>query len=151
MDLRFFDEICELPGPEPHVVFVETAFGKAPEKSRHAVFQHFAARRKQRSGRRDHAAERDEVVLVAAGAVQQQQRARIGLGTFFKAMNEGQGHQAVRSAACRSGNTASISLRRASRNGGSFRSWPSVSTGSSTAKPGTSVAISNRMPPGSRK
>jgi catechol 2,3-dioxygenase-like lactoylglutathione lyase family enzyme len=33
----------------------------------------------------------------------------------------------------------------------SFKSRPSDSTGSSTAKPGLSVAISNRMPPGSRK
>src|ERR1700730_1101875 len=151
MGSRFFDEIGELQGAVAHIVLVEAALGKAPEKSRHAVFQDFSARRKQRRVRRDHATERDEIVLVATGAVQQQHRARIGLGAFFKAMSEGQRHQAVRSAACRSGSTASISLRRASRNGGSFRSWPSVSTGSSTAKPGASVAISNRMPPGSRK
>src|SRR5580700_1169767 len=151
MGSRLFDEIGELLGAVAHVVLVEAAFGKAAEKSRHAVFQDFAARRQQRRRRRDHAAERDKIVLVAAGAVQQQQRPRVGPGACFKAMNEGQGHQAVRSSACNSGSTASISLRRASRNGGSFKSWPSVSTGSSTAKPGTSVAISNRMPPGSRK
>ena len=38
-----------------------------------------------------------------------------------------------------------------SRNRGSFSAWPSEATGSSAAKPGSSVAISNRMPPGSRK
>src|ERR1700692_1344636 len=151
MDLRLFDQIRELRRAGAHVVFVETVFGEAPEKSRHAVFQNFSARRKQRNCRREQPAERDEVVLVASGAVQQQQRTRIWLGAFFKAMNKGQGHQAVRSVACSSGSRASISLRRASRNGGSFKSRPSVSTGSSTAKPGASVAISNRMPPGSRK
>src|SRR5580700_5023845 len=155
MGSRLFDEIRELLGAVAHVVLVETAFGKAPEKSPHAVFQDFAARRKQRRRRRDHAAERDKIVLVAAGAVQQQQRTRLGLVAFLKALNKGQGqclgHQAVRSVACSSGSTASISLRRASRNGGNFKSWPRVSTGSSTAKPGTSVAISNRIPPGSRK
>ncbi len=42
-------------------------------------------------------------------------------------------------------------LRLGSRNGGSTRLSPSLSSGSSTAKPGPSVAISNRMPFGSRK
>ena len=45
----------------------------------------------------------------------------------------------------------SIASRRSSRNGGSDSRCPSVSNGSSTAKPGPSVAISNRLPPGSRK
>ena len=47
---------------------------------------------------------------------------------------------------------ARLDLRRgASRNGGSESFSPSVSSGSSAAKPGPSVAISNRMPFGSRK
>ncbi|MEA2837319.1 MAG: hypothetical protein QOD89_1869, partial [Bradyrhizobium sp.] len=46
---------------------------------------------------------------------------------------------------------ASISARRGSRNGGSASFSPSVWIGSSVAKPGPSVAISNRMPFGSRK
>ena len=46
---------------------------------------------------------------------------------------------------------ASICLRCGSRNGGSTSVSPSFSSGSSTAKPGPSVAISNRMPFGSRK
>src|SRR5580700_10112445 len=48
-------------------------------------------------------------------------------------------------------NPASIWARRDSRNGGSASFSPSVSIGSSVAKPGPSVAISNRMPLGSRK
>jgi hypothetical protein len=46
---------------------------------------------------------------------------------------------------------ASIAARRGSRNGGSASFSPSVAIGSSVAKPGPSVAISNRMPFGSRK
>src|SRR6267142_2826455 len=46
---------------------------------------------------------------------------------------------------------ASICARRGSRNGGSASFSPSVSKGSSVAKPGPSVAISYRMPLGSRK
>ena len=46
---------------------------------------------------------------------------------------------------------ASIAALRGSRNGGSASFSPSVSIGSSVAKPGPSVAISNRMPLGSRK
>jgi hypothetical protein len=49
------------------------------------------------------------------------------------------------------GSTASISPRCRSRNGGSFSVCPSEVTGSSAAKLGSSVAISNRTPPGSRK
>jgi hypothetical protein len=48
-------------------------------------------------------------------------------------------------------NPASIAARRGSRNGGSASFSPSVASGSSVAKPGPSVAISNRMPLGSRK
>ena len=46
---------------------------------------------------------------------------------------------------------ASMAARRCSRNGGSARVSPKDSSGSSVAKPGPSVAISNRTPPGSRK
>src|SRR4029077_19995310 len=61
-------------------------------------------------------------------------------------MNVGQcfGHQVDSSAVSNSGRTASISLRRASRNGGSFRSRPSDSTGSSTVKP-AAVEILGRV------
>jgi len=49
------------------------------------------------------------------------------------------------------GNTWSSSSRRGSNQAGSSKRIPSCSTGSSTVKPGGSVAISKRMPPGSRK
>jgi hypothetical protein len=63
----------------------------------------------------------------------------------------GRGDQNSRTPVYPSGfNPASISARRGSRNGGSASFSPSVSIGSSVAKPGPSVAISNRMPFGSR-
>ena len=46
---------------------------------------------------------------------------------------------------------ASIDARRGSRKGGRARRSPRCSSGSSVAKPGPSVAISKRMPFGSRK
>ena len=46
---------------------------------------------------------------------------------------------------------ASICWRFPSRKGGNDSFSPSISNGSSTAKPGPCVAISNRMPFGSRK
>ena len=51
--------------------------------------QNLAARRQQRCVWRHHAAERHEIVLVAPGSVQQQERGRVGLGAFFEAMNVG--------------------------------------------------------------
>src|SRR5207253_3171494 len=98
--------------------------------------------------------ERDEIVLVAARAVQQKQcrcvRARL---RGNEAMNESQvrAHAAVSSFVFSGLSPASISARRPSRNGGSDSFSPSVSSGSSVAKPGPSVAISKRMPFGSRK
>ena len=58
-------------------VDVEHALGQAPEKPRGAVLEDGAARAEQTGVGREHLAELDEVVLVAAGAVEQQQRARI--------------------------------------------------------------------------
>lgn len=48
-------------------------------------------------------------------------------------------------------NPASISRRRPSRNGGNASLSPRRSSGSSAVNPGSSVAISNRIPFGSRK
>ena len=49
------------------------------------------------------------------------------------------------------GNRRSRSARRGSSQGGSLSDVPRRSSCSSTAKPGGSVAISNKIPPGSRK
>src|SRR5262249_15365633 len=49
------------------------------------------------------------------------------------------------------GNRRSISARLGSSQGGSLSDVPRQSASSSTANPGGSVAISNKIPPGSRK
>ena len=73
-------EVRKLVRALPHVVLVEHAFRVAAEEARHAVLQHFSARRQQRRAGRDQLAERQQIVLVAAGAVQQQQRRRVEPG-----------------------------------------------------------------------
>ena len=52
---------------------IEDAFGEAAKKSGHAVFQHSPARAEQRRAGDKLLAERDQVVLIAAGSVQEQQ------------------------------------------------------------------------------
>src|SRR6266566_4177823 len=52
---------------------------------------------------------------------------------------------------CNGGNTCSISALAGSSQGSTLSWLPRCSTGSLTVKPGGSVAISNRTPPGSRK
>src|SRR5262249_10166086 len=146
------DEVGELVRTGAHVVLVEHAFRKPAEEARHAVLQHLAARGQERRAGRNHLAERKEVGFVTAGSVQDQEGTRRGLRPRLETVDEREAsHHAALSTPASGGSAASISARRTSRNGGSLRSRPSVATGSSTVKPGWSVAISNRMPPGSRK
>ncbi len=146
---RTFDEYGELISTPPDVVLIENALSEPAEEARHAVLQHLAARRKQRRIRGNRAAKREEIVFVTAGAVQKEEWCRSWPCARLEAVNERQrGHHANASIG---GNAASISLLRGSRKPGSFNELPSKSTGSSIAKPGMSVAISNRTPPGSRK
>ena len=69
-------EARELVGPRQQVGDVELPDREAAEEARHRPLEHLAARRQQRRAGRQLTAQRDEVVLVAAGAVQQQQRQR---------------------------------------------------------------------------
>src|SRR5206468_10780643 len=125
---------------------------KPAEESRHAVLQHLAARSKQRRAGSHHFAQRQQIVFIAAGAVQEKQRLRAGARTGLETVNERElGHPGAFSVCSRRGSAASMSRRRASRKDGSSRSRPKLANGSSTMKPGRSVAISKRMPPGSRK
>ena len=83
----------------PRYEFVEDAFGETAEEARHAAFQHLAARRKQSRFWRDHVAQADQVVFVAAGAVQQQERRRVAVRTGFVSVDErelGGGHDGPR-------------------------------------------------------
>jgi len=87
---RLGDETAQLGRPAPHVVLVEQTLAEAAEEARHAVLEHVPPRRKQRRSRRDLAAERQEVGLVAARAMQKQnwRKARINAG--LEAMDIGE-------------------------------------------------------------
>ena len=101
--------------------------------------------------RRELSPERNQVVLASAGPVQEEQR-HVGLA-WEEAVGEPEIPRAhPRTAGTRrGGNTSSSRSRCGSSQGGSFRLSPSRSGSSSTVKPGGSVAISKRTPPGSRK
>jgi hypothetical protein len=53
---------------------VEHPLGEALEKARRAALEHIAARAQQRGAGRELAADREQIVFVAAGAMEQQQR-----------------------------------------------------------------------------
>ncbi len=98
---RFSDEIGELAGAAAHIVFVKQTFAKAPEEARHGAFEHIPARGEERRSRRDLAAERHEVVLVAACAMKKENRRKRWVGAGLEAMNIGQlgrHHRLARSA-----------------------------------------------------
>ena len=96
--------------------------------------------------------EPEEVVLVGAAAVVEDERA---LGLARRLANQWTSSLTRASAPARGFvtgvRTRSISSRRSSRNGGRISFSPRCSGSSSTPKPGSSVAISNRTPLGSRK
>ena len=95
--------------------------------------------------------QREEVVLVGAASVEEDQcPVRLSLG------GAGSIREAQRVAQLSRGfsigvRTGSTSSRRCSKLGGSERRSPRLSRGSSVVKPGPIVAISNRTPLGSRK
>ena len=95
------------------------------------------------------------VVLVAAGAVQQEQGGARGRGLRgqedVRSIEAGVPAHGTSTSSCSGGRLAAICSRLGSSHGGSLRCRPSSSSGSSTSKPGESVAISNSTPPGSRK
>jgi hypothetical protein len=65
------DELRKLLSAHAQVVLVEDAFPQTAEEPGHAVLQHRSARGQQRRAGDDRVAQRQQVVLVAPGAVQQ--------------------------------------------------------------------------------
>ena len=125
------------------------------EEPRHAVLQYRPAYREHRRTGRQMIAQRQQVVLVATSAVQEQQRrARRGIvggQEDVRPIETPLGVHGMSMSSWSGGSAAAICSRLGSSQGGNLRLRPSSSSGSSTAKPGTSVAISNNTPPGSRK
>ena len=125
----------------------------------HGVPVRTARRQRQRAARRDaeqpllrveDVEEREEVVLVGAAPVEQDEQALPGRPRRRRRCSVSV--NAARARTSGSGvSTGSSSSRRCSNAGGSESRSPSDSSGSSVAKPGPIVASSKRMPFGSRK
>src|SRR4051794_4825007 len=77
---RFRDKLGEIVRAAFQVGEVEDAFSQPPEEAGHAVFQHFAARTEHAGAGCEHRRERQQVVLVASRAVEQQERERRRVG-----------------------------------------------------------------------
>ena len=79
---RRSDKIRQFVRAHFQIFQIEYALREAPKESRHSVFEHFAARAKQRSARIQLVSERDKIAFVSACAMQQQQ------GSIRRAGNE---------------------------------------------------------------
>ena len=77
------DEIGELVRATDQICLIEDAGCKAAEEAELPVFIDLAARAEHRRARTDHLSERNEVVLIPARAVQQEQGRR---GAGFEAV-----------------------------------------------------------------
>ena len=144
------EPVGQLVGAGDHVLDVEDPLTQTTEPPVQSVLVDLAAWGQQSRTRSQGPPQRQQIVLVGAGAVQQHQRGCVrGRGRFqdvFEVLH-GSGHRFTFS----SGRCAAICSRRGSSHGGSFKACPSSSKGSSWSKPGPSVAISSSTPPGSRK
>ena len=72
-DRRSLHEIRELLRVELQVFDIEYAFRQPAEEARHAVLYHLPSRAEQGSVRSQRRPQRDEVLLVASGSVQEEQ------------------------------------------------------------------------------
>jgi hypothetical protein len=90
---RSGDKIREFVRTRDDILFIENALGQPPKKSRGTIFQNFSPWTEQGRVRIDAATEREEVIFVPAGAVQQQQRS-IASSTGNKSIGE-IGHDAA--------------------------------------------------------
>src|SRR6266567_4466127 len=143
------DEIRKFVRALFQILDVEHTFGEPSEESRHSIFEDLAARAKQCGIRVELASKWDEIVFVAAGSMQKQQcPVRFARNEF---VNEIQLRHYCLAGSSIGSRTCSICERADSSHGGRRSLDPSSSIVSSSVKPGGSVAISKRMPPGSRK
>jgi len=81
-----FDEVGKFVGAADEVVFVEDARGEAAEEAGLSVFEDLSARAEQGGAGTEELSEGDEVILVAAGAVEKEER---GGGAGVEAVDHG--------------------------------------------------------------
>src|SRR5215207_3272257 len=117
---RLVDEAGELPGTGLQIVQIKDPFRMPPEEPRHTILQDLTAWTQERRFRREGTAEREQVVFVSTGPMQQEHRRRSRTAAGNKAMHKAQLrwiHLLSSATACssRSGGSArSISRRLAS-------------------------------------
>ncbi len=88
-------EVAERVRPGDEVGHVEHALGEAPEEARHPALDHVAARAQQAGAGQQHVAERDEIVFVAARAVEEQERRQPRHRRTLEAVDERHGHSVL--------------------------------------------------------
>jgi len=71
-----FDKVGQFVGAADEIVLVENTGGEAAEEAGLSVFEDLSARTEQGRAGTEEATEREEIVLVAAGAVEQKKRGR---------------------------------------------------------------------------
>src|SRR5215212_6541272 len=148
-----FHELGQLVRAEQKVLVIEDPFCETAEKAWGAELRDLAPGGEDGRSGGKRLCESDEVFLVTSRTVQQEDcRARLVCARQI-AVDETQvgAHALSPAGRCSGGRTSSSLSRRVSSQGGSLRRSPRCSWSSSTPKPGGSVAISKRTPPGSRK
>ena len=136
-----------------HVLHVVDLLRLAPEEAPElAVLHDVAARRDDVGRRRGRAGKVEDLVLVAAGAVEDEEKRRVRLAApVFPEIIVGLlQHGCLPQSAIGSSDFSSVG-RRCSCCVGSFSASPRRATSSSRSKPGSAVAISKSTPPGVRK
>jgi SAM-dependent methyltransferase len=135
------------------ILLIEDSLGKTAEKARKAVLKNLAAWAEQRGRRVEAAPKRNQIVFRAAGSMEEKERARRLAGN--EDVTKGGWRFGIHSftpfGRVMAGSTASMRARERSIQAGRRRWLPNSASDSSVIKPGRSVAISKRIPPGSRK
>src|SRR5258708_6720058 len=86
VEVRGGEEVGRRRGGSRNLGRVEHPLGQPAKKPRHAVFQHIAPRTQQGRARGQLPAEQQQIVLVAAGAMQQEEGRRRWIAGGFEAV-----------------------------------------------------------------
>lgn len=98
MRRRRSDEFRQIVGAFPQILQIENAFGETTEKSQVTVLGDLAAWAKQRRRRIQFAAEREQLMLIAASPVQEQKRPLRRAGSELMSEIQRSSHAAKNSA-----------------------------------------------------
>src|SRR3954453_2757212 len=134
---RSSEKFTQFVSPEPEVLDIEDTLCQPAEEPRHTIFENLPPRAEERSPGGQRFTQREQIVLIATGAMEQQQWGGPRPGSGPEPVNEAETgilHPACPTGACGNrsgGSTRSISALLASYIGGSLRRVPSSVAGSS--------------------